>query len=252
MPRCFDALGSSRERRAGRADLRCPECEARWLPAEEAPEFAQSVRVVSGARGRPGSELLDSADLIGRVIRGVIAARMLPQRVEGGPELDPYADSTPSYVDSGLVNWHLMHVWLQFEGLGPVYFKLTTEEIELVLEEPDLSSEAFFLSSEGFWVPATRVGAFHAPAPLAALIGATVTEVMPLYSAYPPQPRRWSRRATEVDDYVETGLILETTKGAVAIADVGDEYAVGEWPDKERWEALGVVTELASRRVPRA
>ena len=138
------------------------------------------------------------------MISGVIAARMLPQRVEGGPELDPYADSIPSYVDSGLVYWDLMHVWLQFERLGSVYFKLTTEEIELVVDEPDSSSQAFFLSSEGSWVPATRVGAFHAPAPLAALIGATVTEVTPLYYAYPPRPRRWWRRAREGDDYVET------------------------------------------------
>jgi hypothetical protein len=75
--------------------------------------------------------VLDPAELIGRAISGVIAARMLPQRVEGGPELDPYAHSSPSAVDSGLVYWHLMHVWLQFEGFGSVYFKLTTEEIEL-------------------------------------------------------------------------------------------------------------------------
>jgi hypothetical protein len=207
--------------------------------------------VVSDARGRRGSKLLDPAELIGRVISGVIAARMLPQRVEGGPELDPYAHSIPSYVDSGLVYWHLMHVWLQFEGLGSVYFKLTTEEIELVVEEPHSSSESFFLSSEGSWVPATRVGAFHAPAPLAALVGATVTEITPLYYTWPPRTRRWWRRQEkQVEDYVETGLILETTKGTVAVADVGDDYAVGEWPDKERWEALDAVTDVDPRRVP--
>jgi hypothetical protein len=186
-----------------------------------------------------------------------MAARMLPQLVEGGPELDPYAAWTPSYVDSGLVYWHLMHVWLEFEGLGSVYLKLTTEEIELVVEEPDspdASSEGFFLSSEGYWVPGTRVGASHAPAPLTALVGATVTEVRPLYYAYPPQPPRWWQRAKQVeeDDYVETGLIFETTKGSVAIADAGDEYAVGEWPDKERWAAIHVVTEVDPGRVPRA
>ena len=62
------------------------------------------------------------------------AARWLPEQVEGGPELDPYADWTPSYVDSGLVYYHLGHLWLEFEGLGWVYLKLTTEEIELVVE----------------------------------------------------------------------------------------------------------------------
>jgi hypothetical protein len=184
------------------------------------------------------------------VIRGVIAARMLPQRVDGGPDLDPYADSIPSYVDSGLVYWHLLHVWLQLKGLGSVYLKLTTEEIELVVEEPDSSSEAFFMSSEDSWVPATRVGALHAPAPLAALVGATVTNVTPLYYAWPPSTASVGAASKGRDDYVETGLILETTKGAVAIADVGDDYAVGEWPDKERWEAVDVVTEVDPRRGP--
>lgn len=151
------------------------------------------------------------ANLTGRVISGVIAARRLPQRVVGGPDLDPYADSIPSYVDSGLVYWHLMHVWLQFEGLGSVYLKLTTEEIELVVEEPDPNSDAFFMREEGSWVPATRVGALHAPAPLAALVGATVTEITPLHYASPPRPRRWWRAReveddVETEDYVETGL----------------------------------------------
>ena len=134
--------------------------------------------------------------------------------------------------------------------------KLTTEEIELVVEGPDLpdsSSDGFFLSSEGYWVPGTRVGASHAPAPLTDLVGATVTEVRPLYYVYPPQPPRWWQRTKQVveeDDYVEDGLIFETTKGSVAIADAGDEYAVGAWPDKERWAALDVVTEVDPRRVP--
>jgi hypothetical protein len=186
------------------------------------------------------------------VISGVIAARMLPQRVEGGPELDPYADNSPSYVDSGLGYWHLMHVWLQFEGFRSVYLKLTTEEIELVVEEPDSSSEAFFLSDEGSWVPATRVGALHAPAPLAALVGATVTEITPLYYAWPTRPHRWWQGEREEEEYAEIGLILETTKGTVAVADVGDEYAIGAWPAKERWEAFDVVTDVDPRRIPRA
>jgi hypothetical protein len=58
------------------------------------------------------------------------------------------------------------------------------------------------------------------------------------------------RREREVEDYVESGLILETTKGTIAVADVGDEYAVGGWPDKERWEALDVVTDVDPRRIP--
>jgi hypothetical protein len=182
---------------------------------------------------------------------------MLPSRVEGGPEVDRYAGSTPSYVDSGLVYYHLIVIWLQLERLGWVYFKTTTEEIELIARRPDPEgwSDPFFLDSEGFWVPATCVGVLQAPAPLAALVGATVTEITPLYYDYrrPARERRWWQQATPVDDnddYVETGLIFATTAGTVAIADAGDEYAVGEWPDKERWEALNVVTEVDPRRVP--
>ena len=202
------------------------------------------------------AKMVDPEDLVGRVIAGVIATRMLPAQVEGGPEVDRYAGWTPSYVDSGLIYYDLMHLWLEFEGLGSVFVKLTTEEIELVVEgrpvSPDSSSEGFFLNSEGYWVPGTRVGASHAPVQLTALVGATVTDVTPLYYAYPPQERRWWQRAKELeeDDYVETGLIFETTKGSVAIADAGDEYAVGEWPDKERWAAIDVVTEVDPRRVP--
>jgi hypothetical protein len=182
------------------------------------------------------------------VISGVIAARLLLPRVEGGPEVDPYADFSPSYVDSGLL-YDLMYLWVEFGGLGSVYFKLTLEEIELVVEEPHSGSEPFW-DSEG-WVPPTRVSALYAPAPLAALVGATVTAIAPLYYAWSRRSRWWwqRQRPTEVD-YIETGLILETTKGAVAIDDVGDDYAVGVWPDKERWEALGIVTEVDPRRVP--
>ena len=34
-----------------------------------------------------------------------------------------------------------------------------------------------------------------------------------------------------MEDYVETGFILETTKGTIAVADVGGDYAIGAWPD---------------------
>jgi hypothetical protein len=88
------------------------------------------------------------------------------------------------------------------------------------------------------------------------LVGATVTEITPLYYDYPrpARARRWWQQARQVDEkddaYIETGLIIEATAGTLAIADAGDEYAVGEWPDKERWEALNVVTDVDPRRVP--
>lgn len=83
-------------------------------------------------------------------------------------------------------------------------------------------------------------------------LGATVTEVTPLYYEVPRQPTRWWQRARELkeENYVETGLIFETTKGSVAIADAGDEYAVGAWPNKERWAAIDVLNEVDPRRVP--
>ena len=71
---------------------------------------------------------------------------------------------------SELIHWHLWAVWLQLDGLGYVRFRLTTEEVELYLGDPYPGSES------------ERVGALDAPAPLAALVGATITRVKLLYA----------------------------------------------------------------------
>jgi hypothetical protein len=55
----------------------------------------------------------------------------------------------------------------------------------------------------------------------------------------------------DTEEYIACGYILETTKGSVALDNAGQEYAVGEWPNKERWEALDVVTDPDPRRIPR-
>ena len=156
--------------------------------------------------------------LVGRVVTGASAARWLGERVWGGPGTEPDHRSE-------LIHWHLWAVWLQLDGLGYVCFRLTTEEVELYLGDPYPGSES------------ERVGALDAPAPLAALVGATITRVKLLYATLDPRPPRWWRPAKT---YFENGYVLETTKGTVAIADAGDEYAIGEWPDERRWRELGV------------
>ena len=196
---------------------------------------------MSGDTGRGEPKLIGPADLVGRTMTGVIATRLLPERVLGGPGGDPFDRSDiPSFANSGLVYWDLLHLWIQFEGLGSVYFSLTLAEIDLVLEYP-------YPTSEGE-LSATRVGAIDAPAPLAALVGATIAAVTPLYGAGDRRPpRRWR----PAEEYIECGHILETTKGTVAIADVGDDYAIGKWPDAQRWDAVEVVTDVDPRRLPR-
>src|SRR5262245_42541318 len=110
----------------------------KWIRRQPSPDASKSSR--GRARGRP----LRRLDTELRRLR----TRLLPPDVHLAPT----------------------------RGLGWVYFKTTTEEIELIARRPDPEgwSDPFFLDSESLWVPATCVGARHAPAPLAALVGATV------------------------------------------------------------------------------
>jgi hypothetical protein len=98
------------------------------------------------------------------------------------------------------------------------------------------------------------VSSIDAPPALAALVGATINGIKPLYFSHRPQPRWWwSWAKADAGWYLELGQIFETTKGSVAIADIEPTavFAIGEWPgDKGGWEALGFVTEVHPRRVP--
>jgi hypothetical protein len=198
---------------------------------------------MSGARGHESKEL-DPAELVGRAITGVLGDRALPYRIEGGSGMDPPGSDT-IYAKSDLVYWHLDDLWVETEGLEWVVF--FGEALVLARPEPGL-----FLGTG--YGEQRRVSPIDAPAPLAALVGATITVITPLYTSFYLRPRRWWRRKERTGKYLKCGHIFETTNGSVAIANVDPRpcrYAVGKWPgDKERWQALNVVTDVDPRHVP--
>jgi hypothetical protein len=181
--------------------------------------------------------------LVGRAITGACGERWFPDRIETGPGTEPEG-STTTYADTGLVYWHLNWIWVEIESAGWVLFDGTA----LGSRPPEPG--VFFGEGEGNqW----RVSSIDAPAPLATLLGATITAVTPLYDSFYLR-RRW-RRSLRPGKYLQCGHIFETTKGGVAIAHVDPtlgSYAVGEWPgDKRRWAALDVVTDVDPRHIPR-
>lgn len=171
----------------------------------------------------------------------------MPDRIEGGPGVKPQGSGRLSkrYAKSDLIYWHLLPgIWITVEGLGWIFLFAGPIDIGLVRgREPE---PGWHVHIGEVW----RVTPIDAPAPLAALVGATITAVTPLY-ADPGLARPWWRRWKEyTGKYYKTGWIFETTRGNAAVAGVGEEYAVGAWPDEEGWKALGVVTEVDPRRTP--
>ncbi|SRR5713101_4867486 len=80
-----------------------------------------------------------------------------------------------------------------------------------------------------FWIRngRTRVqggGPTWQPAPLAALVSATITDVTGLDQ-----------------DGTDVGLVLHTSRGSLAIADIGDDLWIAASPDDPRWELAGIV-----------
>jgi hypothetical protein len=61
------------------------------------------------------------------------------------------------------------------------------------------------------------------PAPLAGIVGDTITEVLRL------RYRRFD---------MEAGFVVVTSQRGVAIVDCGDEMSVGAWPDDSLWSDL--------------
>ena len=181
--------------------------------------------------------------LVGRRITRVVGERTLPDYfIEGGPGLKSlYPWSERLYGRTDLVYWHLNQLWLEIDARGWVLFKWGYG-FELGLEGPD---EGWYLHGEGAtW----RVSPLDAPPPFAALVGATITGIAPLYGLNRPRPRWWEFWVKEDTGwYDEHGHIFETTKGSVAIADMEPTavFAVGEWPgDQEGWETLGFATKI--------
>ena len=199
----------------------------------------------------PVSKPISRADLLGRTITGVIGERTLPDLfIEGGPGLKSmYPWSERLYGKSDLVYWHLNQLSVEIEGLGWIEFKWGYG-FEGAVARPD---EGWYLHGEG---ASWRVSSIDAPPPLAALVGATISGIAPLYYSRPARARRWWPWAKkDAGRYDAHGQIFETTKGRVAIADMEPTavFAIGEWPgDKGGWEALGFVTEVDPRRVPRS
>jgi hypothetical protein len=192
------------------------------------------------------SEPIHPALLSGRALTGVLGDRSLPDRIEGGPGVlvPEGVDHHSVLTESDLAYWHLLELWVEVEGLGWIIFLPGLDTFTLHVRDPDPGWHVYIGDQ---W----RESTIDAPAPLAALVGATISDVPPLYYSHPR--RRWWQRLTEdTEEYWECGYILETTKGSVAIANLGTcQYGVAEWPgDKERWQPIGVVTDPDPLRIP--
>ena len=122
----------------------------------------------------------------------------------------------------------LVHVWLNVEGLGEVRVH-TLNGLRLDLSEPPAPYEMPELGARVVVEAGT-------PAPLAAIVDQVIDGVLRLRSD------RYGHRI---------GIVLKTRVGAVAIADVGDDLAIGSWPDPARWSVAGWnLTNRKCRRTP--
>lgn len=143
---------------------------------------------------------------------------------ESGGLLDPQS-FVGRRVDDVVGSWYvnetgvhdLVHVWLNLDGLGYVRVH-PNGGIRLTIDQPHAS---YAMPDLNATVEVDR----GTPAPLAAIVGGTITRVGTL---------RMVREAFDV------GCVIETELGSVAIADVGDDLAIGVWPDSERWDAAGI------------
>jgi hypothetical protein len=190
----------------------CPECAERTRRSDE-------------------SSMAFLENLVGRVITGVLGERTPAEEFVPGM----YPEDEPLYGKTDLIDWPLNALFVEIEGIGWLFFHNGGMRPRDPTAEPDV------------W----QVSLDDAPPSLAALVGATIVGITPLY-AFPPGPRRWWKADRE--PYWENGDVFQTTKGTVAIADMEPTtpYAVGEWPgDKEAWELLGMVTEVDPQRIPR-
>ena len=111
----------------------------------------------------------------------------------------------------------LVHAWLNVEGLGDVRFH-TLNGFRLDLSEPTAPYEMPELGARVVVDPGT-------PASLAAIVDHVIDGVLRL------RGERYGHRIS---------IVIKTRAGAVAIADVGDDLAIGSWPDPARWSVAGV------------
>lgn len=132
-----------------------------------------------------------------------------------GQQIDEVVASWYVPDDTGVHD--LVHAWIRFRDLGSVQLH-TLNGLVLVGGEPP---SAYVMPE----VPASVQVQVGTPAPLAALVGGVVKETHDLWQ-------------DGIDRRV--GIVMVTSKGSVAVADVGDDLAIGEWPDPARWAAAGI------------
>jgi hypothetical protein len=112
----------------------------------------------------------------------------------------------------------ILHAWLQVKGLGFVRCH-TMAGLRLDPIPPYGPYEMPELDARVEVVEET-------PAPLAELVGSRITGTTPV---------KWEGNGCEI------GFVLETTKGSVVIADVGDDLVIGDWAERKRWADAQIV-----------
>jgi len=113
----------------------------------------------------------------------------------------------------------LLHVSVHAHGLGYVRFH-AHNGVRLTLEQP----EEPYAMPELHCTVEVESGT---PAILAGLAGSRIRRVRTLLHQRPEFPIGW--------------LIETDASVRIAIADVGDDLAIGAWPDPPRWRAAGIV-----------
>jgi hypothetical protein len=132
-----------------------------------------------------------------------------------GHRIDEVAGSWYVVDDTGVHD--LIHAWLHFDEVGWVRLH-TLSGLKLIAGRPYADYRMEELRATVQVKPGT-------PAPLKSVVGGTVTGVAALLQG---------------PEGFEVGWVVETSCGAVAIADIGDDLAIGAWPDRQRWGPIGI------------
>jgi hypothetical protein len=111
----------------------------------------------------------------------------------------------------------LLDAWVRFDQLGQVCCHACSG-LELLRRSPP---EPYPMPELGGSVTVVDM----APLALAELVGHEVVE---------------TRTLMVVPYGHETGLLLVTAGGSVALVDLADDLAIGDWADQERWQSVGV------------
>jgi hypothetical protein len=111
----------------------------------------------------------------------------------------------------------LLDAWIRFDRLGQVCCHACSG-LELLWWPPP---EPYTMPELGGSVTVLDM----APLALAELVGHEVVETQTL---------------VVVPQGYETGLLLVTSGGSLALVDLADDLTIGDWADQERWHSVGV------------